>query len=159
MRRRVWIGLVLTLLIGLQFFQPAPPRPILQGEGPMTSFVTTPAVVQAVLRRACYDCHSSETRWPWYSRVSPFSWLIVGHVQHGRGNLDFSVWSTDPVREPTQEQRLTGICQEMRLGLMPLGSYLLWHSDARLTASDTELICAWTANALGGPRTEVPPVR
>jgi hypothetical protein len=114
----------------------------------MTSYVVTPPAVEAVLRKACYDCHSSETRWPWYSKIAPVSWLVAGHVQHGRGNLDFSVWSTDPVVEPTEAQRLNAICREMRNDLMPPRDYRLLHPEARLTASDTELICAWTANAL-----------
>jgi hypothetical protein len=58
---------VFTLFLCLQLFQPEPSRAMLQGEGPMTSYVVTPPAVEAVLRKACYDCHSSETRWPWYS--------------------------------------------------------------------------------------------
>jgi hypothetical protein len=124
----------------------------------MSRYVVTPPAVEAVLRTACYDCHSPETRWPWYSNVSPFSWWIVGHVEHGRSNLDFSSWSIDPIREPTPEQRLRWTCEEVRDGFMPPPSYLLAHSEARLTPAQKDLICAWTAAALAALTNRHPPL-
>ena len=110
--------------------------------------------VQWLLRRACYDCHSDETRWPWYSRISRLSWWIVKDVEHGLSNLDFSRWSNDPVLEPTPAQRLTWICRDVREGIMPPGSYLLVHAAARLSEGDKGLICEWADRAREAIRSE-----
>jgi hypothetical protein len=146
-RSLVVLGLLILAALVLQCFQPAPPSPTLPGDGPMSNHVSVPDEVEALLRQACYDCHSGETRWPWYSRISPLSWLIVRDVQHGRSNLDFSRWSTDPVREPTPDQRLRWICEDMEEGEMPPALYLLAHPEARLEEEEQDLICAWTVRA------------
>lgn len=148
-RRRalVVLGSIALVLLALQLFQPQPPRTVLPGDGAMSDHVSVPDDVEALLRRACYDCHSDETRWPWYSRVAPLSWLIVRDVQHGRSNLDFSSWSTDPVREPTPDQRLRWMCEDIEEGEMPPDLYTLAHPEARLDEADQQLICSWTAQA------------
>lgn len=138
---------VALVALALQFFHPSPPRPTLPGDGTMSDHVRVPETVETLLRQACYDCHSEETRWPWYSRVSPLSWLIVRDVEHGRSNLDFSRWSTDPVREPTPDQRLRWICEDIEEGDMPPELYRLAHPEARLDAEEEKLICSWTARA------------
>lgn len=145
-RRRLWIGFLgaLAVALGLQLFQPGPPRASLPGDGTLTDHVDVPAHVDSLLRAACYDCHSAETRWPWYARVSPISWLVTGDVEHGRSNLDFSRWSTHPTREPTPVQRLRWMCRDMREDLMPPGPYLLMHPEARLTPTEEEAICEWS---------------
>ena len=148
MKKRAAIVAGALLLIGLQFFQPDEPIPTLPGDGPMEQYVAVPREVDRLLRAACYDCHSGETRWPWYARVSPVSWLIAEDIQHGRSNLDFSRWSTDPVREPTPVQRLSWICRDLRDGIMAPWSYRLMHSEARLTPEQQEVICAWTQRAV-----------
>lgn len=145
MRRIRWLGVTVLAVLGLQAFQPAAPRRVLPGEGPMASEIPTPPSVERLLRRACYDCHSAETRWPWYSRVSPLSWLIVSHVQHGRSNLDFSHWSTDPELEPTPRQRLRWMCEEVQTGIMPPVVYGWAHAEARLNQAEKDLICSWSA--------------
>jgi len=120
----------------------------------MPDLVSVPRHVDSLLRRSCYDCHSADTRWPWYSEVAPISWLIIRDVRHGRSNLDFSRWSTDPMREPTPEQRLRWICRDMRRGIMPPRLYLLAHRNARLSDGDRDALCAWTdeqLRRLGGP--------
>jgi hypothetical protein len=114
----------------------------------MTEHVAPPSGVQEILKRACYDCHSPETRWPWYSRVSPISWLVNHHVEDGRSNLDFSRWSTDPDLEPTPAQRLRWTCGEVQDGFMPPLSYRLLHPEARLQQDEKDAICAWTGAAL-----------
>jgi len=145
--RRFVVASALALM-GLQLVQPEAPGPVLPGEGPISAHVEVPEPVDALLREACYDCHSGETRWPWYSRISPVSWLVVGHVKAGRSHLDFSRWSTDPNREPTPSQRLRWSCQEVRQGDMPPVSYRLAHLGAWLDEGEKEAICSWTREAL-----------
>jgi hypothetical protein len=114
----------------------------------VADFLAVPAPVDLLLERACYDCHSAETRWPWDARIAPISWLLVDHVQHGRSNLDFSSWSTDQDREPTPPQRLEWICRQTRDGTMPPRLYRLMHRAARLTSEEQDRLCRWTEAAL-----------
>lgn len=148
MKRSTWLLVASLPLVAAQLVQPDPPKPLLVGDAPMTAYVATPSRVQSILERACYDCHSPETRWPWYSRVSPVSWWITQHVEHGRSNLDFSRWSADPDLEPTPAQRLRWTCQEVQAGLMPPRNYRLLHPEARLQQTEKDEICAWTRAAL-----------
>jgi hypothetical protein len=155
MRRRhapLVLGALGGVFLGLQLVQPEAPGPALPGEGSLADHIPVPADVEATLRQSCYDCHSGQTRWPWYSRVSPVSWLVADDVRHGRSHLDFDHWSTDPVREPTPVQRLRWICKEAREGLMPPRLYLLAHPRARLDDYETERLCAWTEQALAEVR-------
>lgn len=80
-------------------------------------------------RKACFDCHSNETKWPAYSFIAPFSWFVAGHVNEGRSKLNFSEWKAKDTDE---------IIEEVTEGKMPLKSYLLLHSDARLTETEKE---------------------
>lgn len=146
-RRSILFAALVGVLLGMQLVQPDAPVAVLPGERPMSDQLCVPPEVDALLGRSCDDCHSAETRWPWYSHVSPISWLIAHDVQHGRSNLDFSRWSTDPVLEPTPVQRLTWMCREVREGVMPPPLYLLVHPGARLDEKEKARLCAWTARA------------
>lgn len=82
---------------------------------------------EQLARAACYDCHSNETRWPWYTRVAPASWLLVNHVNEGREHLNFS---------EARLRHADDAAEEVRDGGMPLWSYTLLHPEARLSAED-----------------------
>ncbi len=111
-----------------------------------------PATVAAVLDRSCRDCHSNETRWPWYSRVAPISWLVAGDVEEGRSHLNFSEWALLDNRR--RARRLEEICEEITAGAMPDWKYVLMHPEARLSAEEIKAVCDWTrreAAALAAP--------
>lgn len=108
---------------------------------PVRTRVDAPQEVTAVLERACYDCHSHETRWPWYSRVAPVSWWVASHVEEGREDLDFSDWPAFDFE--AQRLALKDVCEQIRKGEMPLWSYTLAHAEARLTAADRSLLLDW----------------
>ena len=84
-------------------------------------------------RRACYDCHSNETEWPWYARVAPASWLVAEDVEEGREHLNFSVWD-----EPNED--LDEIVEVLEEGEMPLKKYTLLHPSARLTDEERQAL-------------------
>jgi hypothetical protein len=112
---------------------------------PVRSDVEAPDEVKAILRRACYDCHSHETRWPWYSRVAPVSWYVVSHVDEARNDLNFSDW---PIYDfDLQEMALRDIRKQVSSGKMPLRSYRLMHSGARLGQAEREALIRWTNSA------------
>ena len=95
--------------------------------------------VRAVLDRSCGDCHSDYTRWPWYSRTAPVSWILYRDVNRGRAKLDFSQWQEKPA---TPNARME-ICDTVTDGDMPLRGYTLLHPDAKLSQEEVELICNW----------------
>lgn len=95
--------------------------------------------VRAVLDRSCGDCHSDHTRWPWYSRTAPVSWVLYRDVSKGRAKLNFSDWKQ---KTGTANARME-ICDAVTDGNMPLHGYTLLHSDAKLSKEDVELICNW----------------
>ena len=101
-----------------------------------------PSPVTATLRRACFDCHSNETRWPLYSQVAPMSWLVAGHVRDGRDAFNYSEWTT--YSSDDQDSFLGGMCSLPRRGRMPLPSYLLIHRDAKLSPADVTTLCTWS---------------
>jgi hypothetical protein len=84
-------------------------------------------------QRACFDCHSNETVWPWYAYVAPVSWRIANHVYDGRRRLNFSEWD----RPNENEER---IVEDMTSGRMPLWDYLLLHPEAKLTQAEQQAL-------------------
>jgi len=81
-------------------------------------------------RRACFDCHSNLTTWPWYSRVAPVSWLVVHHVDEGREHLNFTAVDGG--------ERVAKMAKEIREGEMPTADYALMHPEARLSAAEKD---------------------
>jgi len=94
--------------------------------------------VSAVLERACRDCHSNRTVWPWYSGIAPASWLVAWDVNEGREHLNFSEWSR---RGAPKSGRLEAICAEAREGDMPPWRYTLLHPEARLGEAHVAALC------------------
>lgn len=87
--------------------------------------------VTAILQSACYDCHSDETKYPWYSNIAPVSWFMANHINSGRKALNFSQWETiDPSVRIARMERAEHL---LHIKLMPLGSYTMMHDGADLT--------------------------
>ncbi len=94
-----------------------------------------------VLVRACGNCHSNHTDWPWYSHVAPVSWWVERHVREGRERLDFSEWET---YSPWQRRdKLESICGLISTGRMPPRLYNSMHPEAKLTEMEKRAVCAW----------------
>ena len=101
-----------------------------------------PAPVMGVLRRGCFDCHSNETRWPWYARVPPSSWLVVRDVERGRGQMNFSWWGRyNPFDRADMLDRICNLVSKER---MPPWQYRLAHAEARLSDHDVAILCDWS---------------
>jgi hypothetical protein len=97
--------------------------------------------IRAELKKACFDCHSYETIWPWYSRIAPVSWLIANDVKKGREHLNFSSWELMSAEDKNVVFHL--IREEVESGGMPLKPYTLLHRNAVLTNADKQMIYAW----------------
>lgn len=131
---KVLLGLgALALLI--QFVRPDQTNP------PVTGDIEAPPEVMSLLKRSCYDCHSFETRWPWYAQVVPVSWLVTKDVNDGRKHLNFSVWQG--YEEGRKLKKFKEIAEEVADGEMPLDIYLPLHPEAKLTPAETTLLVEW----------------
>jgi len=132
--KRILVGL-LVLFVLIQFV------PAERSNPPVTEDVDAPAEVKAVLRRACYDCHSHETRYPWYTRIAPVKFLIAHDVEEGREHLNFSTW--DAYSEEDRDHAREEVWEEVEEGEMPLWFYVPLHSEAKLTDADLAVLRAW----------------
>jgi hypothetical protein len=100
-----------------------------------------PPDVAALLKSACYNCHSFQTEWPWYSFIAPVSWQIVGHVNDARDAMNFSDWPHD---NPSRvRKRWRHVADSVEDGDMPLRSYTLIHPESRLTAQQRTRLIQW----------------
>jgi hypothetical protein len=115
--------------------------PVPKTNPPTETEVPAPAEVREVLRRACYDCHSNETVWPWYARVAPASWLLAWDVNEGREHLNFSTWNR--LNDADRQHAFEEIQEEVESGAMPLPIYLPLHPEARLSDQDKAILATW----------------
>ena len=140
-----WISRIVVtlavLLVVAQFIRPLPANLPVDPHKTLASTGDLPPDVAAVFNRACSNCHSNNTTWPWYSQVAPVSWMLASHVKEGRGELNIDQW-TDYTQK-RKSRKLDAICKEVKEGGMPLSSYLWIHHDARLSDADKQLICNW----------------
>lgn len=133
------VALALVAFVGLQAVVAAKghTNPPVTGEPKWDSQVTRDLAV-----RACFDCHSNETKWPWYSNLPPVSWLVQRHVDEGRHKLNFSTWGTG--RAETEH-----IISSIACGQMPTGDYQLMHPEARLSDAEKQQLIAGMAATFG----------
>lgn len=104
--------------------------------------LNVPPQVESILARSCNDCHTQQTRLPWYAHIAPASWLLANHVRDGRRRLNFSDWASYDAEE--QDLLLQNICRITKRGAMPINSYLYIHRDAQLSQADVTTLCTWT---------------
>jgi hypothetical protein len=125
----------------IQFVRPERANPQFDPAWSLEARTGMPADVAAIFNRSCRDCHSNETRWPWYSNVAPVSWLVADDVTEGRRQLNFSEWARYTPDEAAA--RLTYMAFTVREHAMPKPSYLRLHPGARLSHDEIERLCAW----------------
>ncbi len=108
--------------------------------------IKAPKEVMAIFKRSCYDCHSNETRWPWYADVAPMSWAVRRDVIEGRKALNFSIWND--YSEAKKKELKKQIFRSVVLA-MPLPQYLWLHPEAKLSKKDKDLIRNWVSDGKG----------
>ncbi|MDT5062198.1 MAG: hypothetical protein QOH63_2657 [Acidobacteriota bacterium] len=140
-----WIVLVLAgLFVVMQVIRPARTNPPVDEARTISAHTQLTPEAAAILSRSCNDCHSNQTRWPWYTNVAPVSWFVINHVNDGRKQMNFSDWAQYDRNE--QENYLKKICREVKSGGMPIHSYLWLHGDAKLSSEDVKNLCDWANN-------------
>jgi hypothetical protein len=131
---------VAATAVVVQFFPPERTNPPADPAASFEAVVKPPPRVSAILARACHDCHSYGTVWPWYSQVAPVSWLVADDVSKARRKFNFSVWAR---MSPERSQEVLGdMCDEVKAGEMPLWYYRLMHPEAKLSGEDVAAVCA-----------------
>lgn len=136
--------LLLIAFIVIQFFGIDKSVPDTSPESDFIAVYSPPSEVESILKSACYDCHSNETIYPWYSNIQPVGWWLQDHIDHARNHVNFSTWS-----EYSQEDKtdiLEELAEEVDEGGMPLESYTWIHEEARLTDQQRETLVNWTEN-------------
>ena len=131
-----------VLFVVMQFIRPARTNPTIDPTRTIEARTQMPEEVGAIFDMSCSDCHSDETRWPWYSKVAPVSWLIGSDVQEGRSAMNLSDWAQYDSRRANE--KLANIEKLVSRGVMPLWQYRLMHREARLTPSDVKLLVEWS---------------
>lgn len=141
--KTILLGFIGLLLV-IQLFQIDKTNPPVRLEEDFIQIKQPPANVEKTLRTACYDCHSHETKYPWYTSVAPISWWIRHHIDEGREHLNFSTWvqyDTD-----RQDHKLEECEEETREGKMPQDSYTWVHREAKLSDQQRQELADWFAS-------------
>lgn len=136
------IALVAVLvIIAIQFIQPAHNKSEQASTEDFTQVFSVPDNIQSALRNACYDCHSNNTRYPWYANIQPTGWLMASHIEKGKHLLNFSEFGGLTKRK--QISKLKEISNQLKDNEMPLWSYKLMHKDARFSTEKKKIIMDW----------------
>ncbi|MBL7805971.1 MAG: heme-binding domain-containing protein [Saprospiraceae bacterium] len=141
MKIRRWLLALAGLLVLIQIFRIDKSTPAIDPAQDFIAIAAPPPELQQVLKAACYDCHSFETRYPWYAEVAPVSWWLKHHVDEGREHLNFSTFGSLSDRD--QLHALEESVEMVEEGEMPLGSYTWTHADARLSDAQKAQLVAW----------------
>ncbi|PHN07555.1 heme-binding domain-containing protein [Flavilitoribacter nigricans] len=135
---------IIGLLLVIQLFQIDKTNPPVRTEEDFIQIKQPPTNVENTLRTACYDCHSHETAYPWYTSVAPISWWIRHHINEGREHLNFSTWAQYDAER--QAHKLEECEEETREGEMPLDSYTWVHREAQLSDTQRQQLADWFAS-------------
>lgn len=138
---RIAVGVALVILVGIQWI-PTPRN--LKNKVTVDDFViryTPPEHVSTLLKKACYDCHSNYTEYPWYSRVQPLALYLENHIKDGKAELNLSEFGEYSRRR--QKSKLKSMTSQIKDGTMPLSSYTLIHRDANLSSENRKELVAW----------------
>jgi len=135
--KKILIALLVVLVV-LQFFQIDKTNPAVDESKDFLKTQNTPEEIASIIKTSCYDCHSNESRYPWYSNVQPAGWFLKGHIDEGRGELNFSTFTDYELKR--QDHKLEECIEYIEKDEMPLGSYTLVHREAALTEAQKNIL-------------------
>lgn len=140
--KRVLLILAVIFVV-IQFIRPVRNIAGVNPANEVTAAITVPNDVQEILRTSCYDCHSNNTRYPWYVNIQPIGWFLDSHIKEGKRKMNFSEFGTYPLNR--QYNKLDDIIENVSDGEMPLPSYLLIRTDAKLSNEQKKKLIDWTS--------------
>ena len=151
-KKIMWV--LLASLIIIQFIHPKKNK----SEGPQPNFIgavyAIPADVNPILEKACLDCHSNNTRYPWYATFQPIHWWMNKHVVNGKKEINFDEYTNRPLRY--QYHKLEETIEMVKEGEMPLNSYTWTHKDAKLTDDEKAKITGWAQSVMDTMKARYP---
>lgn len=133
-------GILLLILIGIQFIRPERNESTGITDKDISQQYYIPDDIQVMLQRACYDCHSNHTNYPWYTNIQPIGWWMSVHIEDGKEKLNFNEFGALKPKE--QDHVVDEIIEVLENGEMPLPSYLAMHGEAKLF-EDTAVLIDW----------------
>ncbi|MEM9824855.1 MAG: heme-binding domain-containing protein [Bacteroidota bacterium] len=143
-RKKTIFWAVLIFLLLIQFFPIDKTNPPFDLAEDYLQISQPPIAVQQMIKAACYDCHSHQTVYPWYTNIQPIGKWIKGHVEYGKENLNFSLWAN--YSPDKAKHKLEECIEVMENGRMPMKSYTWTHPDAKLDESQQTELIAWFKN-------------
>ena len=132
---------LIVVLVLIQFYPTDRPLTYANNPNDLLQNNLVPNNISSILKSACYDCHSNETKYPWYASIAPLKWLIYSDINKGRKELNFSDWNT--ISKEEKADILDDISTIILEEEMPLKKYILFHSEAKLSLKDRENISNW----------------
>lgn len=139
-RRNIIIGII-ALLVLIQFFQIDKTNPPSDPKMDFIALEKPPANISAILKNACYDCHSNSTAYPWYTSIQPLAWWIRSHIRGGKQHLNFAEWGTYELDK--KAHKMEEIAEEVEEKHMPTKSYTWMHAEAKLTDDQRKALAEW----------------
>lgn len=140
MLKKILIGLVI-LFLAIQLIRPEQNKAVVVKGTTVQSLGTTTPQVQALLERACTDCHSNNTKYPWYHTIQPVAWWLDEHVNDGKRHLNFDIYTTYSAKKAAH--KMEEVVEQIEKGEMPLESYVWMHAEAKLSAAEKQLLIDW----------------
>jgi hypothetical protein len=137
--KKVLLG-ILVVIILIQFFIPEKNTSNIETND-ISSVMEVPNDVIEIIKTSCADCHSNNTKYPWYSEIAPVSWFLAQHVNEGKEHLNFSEWAA--YNNDQQNHILKDLKKELKKQGMPLDSYLWIHKNAKMTNAQYETLLNW----------------
>lgn len=141
---KYFLLILLLLFVIIQFLGVDRTVPEYDTNADFLTMYNPPSDIESIFQSACYDCHSYETTYPWYSNVQPVAWWLQGHINEGRDEMNFSRWSE--YSHGDADHLLEEMAEVVDEEEMPLPSYTWAHSDARLTDQQREILTEWVAD-------------
>lgn len=135
---------LLAVLVLIQFFRPVKNiAPIATDPNAIDQVYVLPQNVKGILQKACFDCHSNTTKYPWYVNIQPIAWWMDDHITEGKRKLNFSIFGSYTLKK--QDHKLEEISEQI-VDEMPLQSYIIAHKEARLSKVEKEELTLWVNN-------------
>lgn len=139
-RKKIMLG-TLAVLVAIQFFQPERNVHSQKATTAIDQHYTVPQEIKSLLQTSCYDCHSNNTQYPWYSKIQPLGWWLNHHIEEGKEHLNFDEFALYPADK--QKHKLEEVAEVIQEGEMPLGSYTFAHGEAKLSPAQQQQLIAW----------------
>ena len=153
MFKKILLFLLLVFVV-IQFFHPKPNK----SNGDQPNYIgksfTIPDDVKPILQKACNDCHSNNTKYPWYSNIQPVDWWLTNHIKEGKAHLNFDEYTNRSLR--FQYHKMEETIEQIKEGEMPLNSYTWTHKDAILKEEEKNKLYDWANSVMDAMKAKYP---